>query len=510
MKRWIELVARLYPPGWREEFGVEFGALLDDVRPGWRVFMNVLRGAIEMQVTEGTNWWKLAGGMAVVGALVAAGLSFTMTPHYVSTAVVSVTPQPDPVRPASPEVLQQRAADHVAEMESEILSRLDLYTIINDPRLLLYTEELKRKPLLDVIEQMRHDIRIEAQPSTVGGPVVFSISFSYPDQIKAQAVVRELSRKFTELNRNSNQRRADAYRGFWEDMVQARQVNAAPPPPPGETVQVIAAASPSQEASGSRHILFPAWGLGVGLALGLMAAFAIRWRGRAWRLAGFAASGFVLAACLSYFIPNRYASSAVMMIRPAAITEDPLTVLGPATPAAEFLRQTEPGIVSFESLLKIIEDPRLNLYSGERKKKPMEEIVRNMRDNDLRIAVLPATAGAKGAASAFSITFSYSDRFKAQLAVQALMNAFDEHNLVRLLTNSSANVLLHQIAQRKAGEVLDVLDTASLPVRPVKPNRLVIAMMGLMVGLLGGAFQLFRKRPVAPGLLTLQSEGLTP
>ncbi len=46
-----------------------------------------------------------------------------------------------------------------------------------------------------------------------------------------------------------------------------------------------------------------------------------------------------------------------------------------------------------------------------------------------------------------------------------------------------------------AGEVLDVLDTASLPMLPVKPNRLVIAMMGFGLGLLLGAFVPGLRRP---------------
>ena len=37
MKRLISLVARLYPRSWRAEFGEEFDAVLDDVKPRWRV-----------------------------------------------------------------------------------------------------------------------------------------------------------------------------------------------------------------------------------------------------------------------------------------------------------------------------------------------------------------------------------------------------------------------------------------------------------------------------------------
>ena len=51
MRRWIARVAALYPRSWREEYGNEFDALLDDVKPGWRVFANVLGGAMKMHLT---------------------------------------------------------------------------------------------------------------------------------------------------------------------------------------------------------------------------------------------------------------------------------------------------------------------------------------------------------------------------------------------------------------------------------------------------------------------------
>ena len=83
MKRWIAFVAVLYPRSWRDEFGDEFGALLDDVKPSWRVFRNVLGGAIQMQITEGTNWMKVAGKRfwQLWARSWQAGLSYTSGTH---------------------------------------------------------------------------------------------------------------------------------------------------------------------------------------------------------------------------------------------------------------------------------------------------------------------------------------------------------------------------------------------------------------------------------------------
>jgi hypothetical protein len=95
-----------------------------------------------------------------------------------------------------------------------------------------------------------------------------------------------------------------------------------------------------------------------------------------------------MACALSYPIPNRFTSASVMTVAAPLITEDPLATLPAVIPAAAFLRQMEPEVLSYQSLSKIIQDPGLNLYSTERSAKPMEDVVRNMLDNDLRIVPL--------------------------------------------------------------------------------------------------------------------------
>ena len=267
---------------------------------------------------------------------------------------------------------------------------------------------------------MRSNIHIQARPSTDGGmaPVVFSISFSYPDRLAAQETVRALAGKFTEENANTNRTVTDSYQGFWEDMAAFAHTKPAPPPPVGEIVAVLNTARSPMESVGPNRVVFLVWGVGAGLLLGLLVVVGMRRARGVWRLGGFALAGFAVACALSYLIPNRFTSTATMQIAPAIVTEDPLTPLPAATPAAEFLRQIEPEVLSYQSLYNIIYDPRLNLYSSERAKRPEEEVVRNMLNNDLRI--LPV----EGAASAFSISFSYSDRYKTQQAVNTLMNAF--------------------------------------------------------------------------------------
>jgi hypothetical protein len=348
---------------------------------------------------------------------------------------------------------------------------------------------------------MRRNIRIQARSSTDGGPIVFSVSFSYPDQMKAEAALRVLAAKFTDANVNDNRNRATVYRDFWQDESISNHAKPAPPPPVGDTVSVLDPPSPPKQSEGPNRMLFLAWGLGAGLLVGLLAALAMRRPRGVWHLGGFAVAGCVLAWTASFLIPDRYTSTAIMMLSPAVITEDPLATPPAVTPAAEILRQLEPQVLSLQNLSQIIEDPRLNLYPAERARKPIEDVVRNMLARDLRIAPLNTASAAKDEVAALSISFSYYDRLKAQAFVQRLVTAFfDERRVEARAINSKASVAVRDIYQRKGGEMLDVLDPPSLPTSPERPSRMVIAAAGLGAGLLIGGIVLFMRRPRTPAL----------
>ena len=61
MRRWLGLVAKLYPKAWRERYGVEFACLLEGVEPRWSDVADVLRGAVMMQVRTWSSYLKLVG-----------------------------------------------------------------------------------------------------------------------------------------------------------------------------------------------------------------------------------------------------------------------------------------------------------------------------------------------------------------------------------------------------------------------------------------------------------------
>jgi hypothetical protein len=90
MKRLLRAAARLYPRAWRDRYGEEFDALVDDLRPQWRDVPNVLMGALLMHISR-PPLLTLAAALVIVGAIAGAAVSLTRPAVYASGSQVQVT-----------------------------------------------------------------------------------------------------------------------------------------------------------------------------------------------------------------------------------------------------------------------------------------------------------------------------------------------------------------------------------------------------------------------------------
>ena len=262
MKRLILFVARLYPKLWRERYGAEFAALLEEVDPDWRASLDILKGALEMQMKT-WNFGKILLAAGVAGALVAAGISFAVPKQYASQTVLSVT------GPAS----GVDAADAVFTQAQQTESRGSLMLIIKSEA--LYPTERTTMPIEDVIDKMKSRIRI----SPISGGSAFAIEFTYEDPHKAQRVTQDLAASF-------------------------------------ENVRILDAASLPQSPVSPNRWMITAVGLAVGLALGAIIGL-LRISNTARILAVAGPVGALVAFAISFAIPSHYVSTAVLRIVPA-------------------------------------------------------------------------------------------------------------------------------------------------------------------------------------------------
>jgi hypothetical protein len=291
VRRVARLLIRLYPGNWRERYGEEFEALIEDSPTSAGGLFDLLKGAIRMQMAV-PSLPVLALVLSSVGVLAGLGISYLVTPSYVSTATlrftqVQISPRAE-VRP--------NLHEHMQACQQDVLSRTSLSWVIQDPRLDLYKNERARIPLEDVIEEMRHDVQVLPVAAESSSPVslLFGIRFSYRDPEKAQKTVQTLLTRFQESNlfRQRDAMEAKRVRSLDQvDRMEARiaalekRLGISSAPAASEDSRALARAigfqlevldppSMPQRPVFPNRIAFVATGLGAGLGLaGMVAVF---------------------------------------------------------------------------------------------------------------------------------------------------------------------------------------------------------------------------------------------
>jgi hypothetical protein len=180
MKRILKFLARLYPSTWRNRYGAEYEALLEQATPRARDAVDVFWGAIKMQTTT----WSLVRIMLVcslAGALAAVALSFTRPTLYASQTLISV------------DTSDRSSIDNeLAADKDEFLASPVLISIIQKEN--LYPGERTRMPLNQVVDLMRKNILILPLHTRGGeGAPGFLLEFAYSDPHVAQRVDEELA-----------------------------------------------------------------------------------------------------------------------------------------------------------------------------------------------------------------------------------------------------------------------------------------------------------------------------
>lgn len=90
--RILRLLLHLYPSAWRERYGSELRALLEDSEPRSRDVANIVWEALKMRLTA-PSFLKIVAPCALLGLAVALAQSLR-PPQFTSTAVLWVTSQP--------------------------------------------------------------------------------------------------------------------------------------------------------------------------------------------------------------------------------------------------------------------------------------------------------------------------------------------------------------------------------------------------------------------------------
>lgn len=188
MTRLTRFIARLYPPSWREHYGDEFDALLEDVDADWLDALNVLKGALAMHIRY---FGMIAVCFAATGALVAGIVAYRLPDKYVSSDVVNVS-SVGAVNDAANPALIRRLVDRALSEES-------LSALIRGKGLYDYKGDSDQRSLHALTYRLRQATEIELGDPVPGATSTkLTIRFTYRTALGAQRVTGDMARLIME------------------------------------------------------------------------------------------------------------------------------------------------------------------------------------------------------------------------------------------------------------------------------------------------------------------------
>ena len=154
MKKLAQLAYRLYPRPWRDRYGVEFKAMLEDLTLSWLDVFDIFRGGLMMRITrsEGVLVTLAAG---VFGAALGGIAGWKHPPRFESSGLIHVqmwSPSP------------WLAAGAVDRLASKAFSSRNLQPLME--KYDLYPQERASHPLEEVARRMRQDIHLQPRSGT--------------------------------------------------------------------------------------------------------------------------------------------------------------------------------------------------------------------------------------------------------------------------------------------------------------------------------------------------------
>jgi polysaccharide chain length determinant protein (PEP-CTERM system associated) len=163
-----------------------------------------------------------------------------------------------------------------------------------------------------------------------------------------------------------------------------------------------------------------------------------------WRRKWFAVVPFVLIAAgtaiVAAMLPDRYRSETVMLVEPQRVPQSYVRATV-TTRLEDRLRSIQAQILSRTKLEQIITDA--GLYPEMRKRLPMEDVVENMRKNDVRVELVRGDA--------FRVSFTSENPRKAKEVAEKLASAFVNENLQdrETLANATTQFLDSQLSDAR-------------------------------------------------------------
>ncbi|HEX4169749.1 MAG TPA: hypothetical protein VHZ55_30155 [Bryobacteraceae bacterium] len=187
MKGLLRFATCLYPASWRKRYGVELDALIEDLdHPGWRTFLDIAKGAAEMQVRMKAQ--KTVAVTAMAGMLIGLGVSLTAPRQYASKVVINIVSGSSDNPPTNKE-----ASDSMNRLVNGVLSQSSLKRIVQAAG--LHENEHVRAPLDEALADLKKGISVKPVSATA-----FAVQFADDNPTIAQRATQQLAASLLDEN----------------------------------------------------------------------------------------------------------------------------------------------------------------------------------------------------------------------------------------------------------------------------------------------------------------------
>jgi polysaccharide chain length determinant protein (PEP-CTERM system associated) len=449
--------------------------------------------------------WILGPAFACLVASVV--VAFMWTDTYLSEATVQVVAPQVPEKYV-PSNVNSEMSSRINQMAQTVQSRANLINIIQSNN--LYRGNLQRKPLEDVIEDMRKDIRISPvvnlQQSGREPISAFRVSFEYSNRMLAQKVTQELVRGFIDENIRALSSQSTATTEFLKDQWEA--------------------AKKSLDELENRTTQFRLKNAGrlpdeLQANLATLRTLEQQLAGSNEAVSRIGQEKLLLESQLRVYKEqydsltqggsDHQVSVAAKSERLAQLERDIVGAETLVSTLRERYKETHPDVKAAEAQLSALRKRRDALLKVEQDSAPQPAAprkvnvanIRGARELEVNIAAVQSQIQSKD--------MELEERTKAQKQILALVNQYNDRiqasplmereyaQLTRdyglakvrydeLNAKKAQSEIATSLENRGQGERLQLLDPASLPERPVKPNRPIIIAAGAAIGLLLGIF----------------------
>jgi polysaccharide chain length determinant protein (PEP-CTERM system associated) len=468
--------------------------------------LNVTRRPLDVEdyidIVRRHKGWIVGPSFAAL--VVSVVLAFLWPDSYISEATIQVVPPQVPERYV-PSNVNSEMTQRINSMANSIESRANLTNLINTHN--LYRGPLARKPLEDVIEDMRKDIHISPvgnlQAQGRGAISAFKVSYEYSNRYLAQKVAAELARDFIDANIRALASQSAATTDFLKDQWEAAKKRLDDLETRMTQFRVKNAGRLPEQLQANLQTL----------------------RSLETQLAG--ANDTI----------NRIGQEKLLLENQIRIYRDQLTAFNQGTDAIsarvkdERLAQAERDVAIMETTISGLKQRYKETHPDVKQAEAQLEALKQRRDALLKEdAQKPSETAPKkpstqevrgsqeleGALSRVQSQVQVKDmeleeRTKTQKKIEEAIAAYTariqasplmERDYVELSRDYSMAKSLYEelngkksqseaataLENRQYGERLELLESASLPETPAKPNRLLIIGAGFGVGLTLGLF----------------------